>query len=135
MAEKREVKSVVFKNFTDEEFVCSWDSVPYRFPPGKEMYVEDWKAIHFAKHLVDKVMNKKRMITSNMVERNKFLVQALPEAEIISADEALDKNAREEVAEKEKEIKKEVKTKKASKVVTEEEFPDLKKEKVLKVNK
>lgn len=121
-----EVKSVVFKNFTDEEFVCSWDSVPYRFPAGKEMYVEDWKADHFAKHLVDRVMNKKGMLTNDRLKREEFLAQALPGGVSISADEALDLNAREEVSEKTEEIKKEAKAKKASKVVVEEEFADLK---------
>ena len=121
-----EVKSVVFKNFTDEEFVCSWDSVPYRFPAGKEMYVEDWKAEHFAKHLVDRVMNKKGIITSNKLERNVLLALALPGGISLTNEEALDLNAREEVAEKTEEIKKEVKAKKTSKVVVEEEFADLK---------
>ena len=131
-AEKVEVKSVVFKNFTDEEFVCSWDGTPYRFAAGKEMYVEDWKAEHFAKHLVDRVMHKKGMITTNMVERSKFLAQALPTGESITPEEALDVNAREgikeEVAKKE-EVKAEIKSKKTSKVVVEEEFSDLKKKK------
>jgi len=120
----QEVKSIVFKNFTDEEFVCSWDSVPYRFSAGKEMYVEDWKAHHFAKHLVDRVMHKKGMITTNMIERKKLLDLALPAEVALTVDEALDLNAREEIAEKTKEIK----SKKTSKkVVEEEEFSDLKK--------
>lgn len=121
---KAEVKSVVFKNFTDGEFVCSWDAVPYRFPAGKEMYVEDWKANHFAKHLVDRVMNKLGMITSNMAGREPLERQALPDGISLSQEEALDVNAREEVAEEVKEVK----VKKASKkVVKEEEFADLKK--------
>lgn len=117
-----EVKSVVFKNFTDEEFVCSWDSVPYRFPAGKEMYVEDWKAAHFAKHLVDRVLNKQGLITSNKVVREPLLAQALPEGLSLSKDEAFDLHAREEVEEKAQEVKK----KTSKKVVVEEEFPDLK---------
>jgi len=117
-----EVKSVVFKNFTDEEFVCSWDSVPYRFAPGKEMYVEDWKAAHFAKHLVDRVMNKKGLITSNKIERDELLKQALPDGISLTQDEAFDLHAREEVAEKVAEVK----AKKTSrKVVVEEEFEGL----------
>ena len=131
---KAEVKSVVFKNFDTEEFVCSWDSVPYRFAPGKEMYVEDWKAAHFAKHLVNKVMNRGGMITTNMVQRNPLLEKALPDSVAITPEEALDTNTREEIAEKTKEIKE--KAKKTSKVVAEEEFSDLKKEeKPLKTNK
>lgn len=112
---KEEIKSVIFKNFTDKEFVCSWDSVPYRFAPGKEMYVEEWKAEHFAKHLVDRVMHEKGMITTNMVERSVFLAQAMPSEESISAEEALDINAREKVA-----------TKKSKKVVEEPEFESIK---------
>lgn len=118
-----EVKSVVFKNFTNEEFVCSWDGVPYRFAAGKEMYVEDWKAEHFAKHLIDRVMNKYGMITTNRLERDPLLAQALPGGIALDADEAFDLKAREEVAEKTAEIK----AKKSSKkVVEEEEFPELK---------
>lgn len=120
-----DVKSVVFKNFTDKEFVCSWDAVPYRFPAGKEMYVEDWKAEHFAKHLVNRVMNEKGIITTNKIERDELLRQALPDGISLSEDEAFDLNAREEVAEKEAEVK-ETK-KKASKKVVEEEFSGLKK--------
>lgn len=119
-----EVKSVVFKNFTDEEFVCSWDAVPYRFPAGKEMYVEDWKAAHFAKHLVDRVMNKAGQITSNKLERDTLLKKALPDGISLTQDEAFDLHAREEVAEKVAQVK----AKKTSKkVVAEEEFADLNK--------
>jgi hypothetical protein len=106
--------------------------VPYRFAPGKEMYVEDWKAAHFAKHLVNKVMNRGNMITTNMVQRDPLLRLALPDGISVSQEEMLDINAREEVAEKTEEIKKEIKSKKTSKVVKEEEFEGLK---TLKVNK
>lgn len=118
---KEEVKSILFKNFTSEEFVCSWDSVPYRFAPGKEMYVEDWKAQHFAKHLVDRVMNQRGMITTNKNERDPLLKLAMPDEDAITNDEAIDIEARKEVAEK--------KEKKTVKKVEEEEFIGLKKSK------
>ena len=119
----------MFKDFTNEEFVCFWDGVPYRFPAGKEMYVEDWKAEHFAKHLVNKVIYKsagKELILTDQVLRNKLLAQALPGGVTVTPDEALDINVREEVAEKEEEVKKEIKKKKTSKKVVEEEFEGLK---------
>lgn len=120
----KEVKSVVFKNFTDEEFVCSWDGTPYRFAPGKEMYVEDWKAEHFAKHLVDRVMHKAGMITSNMQDRTPLLAKALPGEPSLTPEEALDVNTREEIKEKVDEVRK---SKASKKVVQEEEFAGLKK--------
>jgi len=120
---KQEVKSIVFKNFTDEEFLCSWDGVPYRFAPGKEMYVEDWKADHFAKHLVNRVMHKKGLITTNKVERDIYLAQALPAEKEITVAEAMDINATIEATEAISE-KEEKKTKKK---VEEEEFIGLKK--------
>lgn len=124
----KEVKSVVFKNFDREEFVCSWDGTPYRFPPGKEMYVEDWKAEHFAKHLIDKIMNRNNQITSNKFVRDQLLPQALPPETSISTEEALDLNAREKLAEVKAEEKvEEIKKKKTSKKVVEEEFEGLKK--------
>ena len=128
---KEEVKSVLFKNFTDKEFVCSWDGTPYRFPAGKEMYVEDWKAEHFAKHLVDRVMHEKGMITSNKHERTILEAQCMPSEEALTADEALDLNAREAVAEIKAEVEQEVEKKKMGrpKKVVEDEFIGLKEDK------
>lgn len=84
------MKAVLFKNFSDEKFVCSWDKVPYTFSAGQEMYVEDWKAEHFAKHLIDRELHKKGLIISNKVLRDELLAKALPQEEIITAEEAFD---------------------------------------------
>lgn len=119
---KEEVKSRLFKNFTEREFVCSWDGTPYRFKPGQEMYVEDWKAEHFSKHLIDRVMHEQGLIISNLKAREPFIIQAMPESEMLTADEALDLNAREAVAEIKAEVKK---GRPSKKVVIEEEFSGL----------
>lgn len=44
----------VFVNFSKTLFTGRWDSVPYNIKPGQEVMLEDWKANHFAKHLVDR---------------------------------------------------------------------------------
>lgn len=47
-------KMVQFVNPFKEKFTWTWNSEPYTFIPGKNYYMEDWKAKHFAKHLVDR---------------------------------------------------------------------------------
>jgi len=46
-------KIVTFFNFTDTDFVGMWDKVEWLIPAGGKQRMEDWKARHFAKHLVD----------------------------------------------------------------------------------
>ena len=103
-----------FKNFTDKDFTYSFDSVPYTFKAGQEIFLEDYKADHFAKHLVDREMNKLGQITSNQKQREALLVQCFPTDEAVSVAEALNIE----------ETKKE-KGKKGKKKVEETEFPDL----------
>jgi hypothetical protein len=45
---------VIFVNFSAHDFVGYWDSVPYEFKSGQRMYMEEWKARHFAKHLANR---------------------------------------------------------------------------------
>lgn len=115
-----EVKIIVFKNFTNEPFTCSWDGNAQTIHAGKEIYTEAWRAEHYAKHLTNKVMHQKGMITTNKVERDVFLAQALPEEKSITAEEALDLKATEDAVEKKK-------AGRPKKVVEEEEFIGLKK--------
>jgi hypothetical protein len=68
MEQKQTAK--LFINWTDDDFAytgkdgevkdenCRWDGVPYSFPAGSSMYLESWKADHFAKHLVDRELNR-----------------------------------------------------------------------------
>lgn len=47
-------KTVLFTNTTREAFTHTWNSDPYTFLPGNSVYMEDWKALHFAKHLANR---------------------------------------------------------------------------------
>lgn len=48
----------LFINWTDREFVGRWNSVEYPFAPGQSMFVEGFKADHFAKHLTNRELTK-----------------------------------------------------------------------------
>lgn len=52
------MESKIFLNWSNEEFVGMWDSIPYKIKAGQNVYLEDWKANHFAKHLTDRELNK-----------------------------------------------------------------------------
>lgn len=52
------MKIVKFVNFSGQDFSWEYDHVPYHFPAGSETMLEDFKAEHFAKHLVDREMTK-----------------------------------------------------------------------------
>lgn len=104
--------AIKFKNFSEEDFSHKFDSIPYTFKAGQEMYIEDFKAEHFAKHLVDREMNKLNIPTNLLVERNKLLTQCFPaDEEAVTPEVAIDIEERKKV--------------KAPKVV-ESEFEDLK---------
>lgn len=107
------MQALKFKNFSDEDFVGVWNSVPFTIPAGMEMYFEDYKAQHFAKHLIDRELNRLDIKTNNQVERNKLMSLALPGDEPISPEEVVDK------------IEKAKRAPRKKKVEKEEEFSDL----------
>jgi len=113
---QKEINSaVIFKNYTTEAFVGKWDGVQYPpFAPGQETYMELWKAMHFAKHLIDRELNKQGTVTNNQKLRRELEAKCVlfPGAEV-KESEILDKNLKEE---------------KKTKKVEEEEFTDLEKE-------
>lgn len=53
------MQSASFTNFSNEEFVGYWDGKPKRFKPGQSMYMPDYLAKHFAKHLTNRELLKK----------------------------------------------------------------------------
>lgn len=63
----------LFTNFTDEDFTFYWDSVPYTVKAGQSIYLEDFKANHAAKHLIDQELNKQNIPTNTQVERDRLM--------------------------------------------------------------
>lgn len=53
------MKTALFTNFSEEEFVCAYDGKIRKFPPGKSLYLPDFLAKHFAKHLTNRELIKK----------------------------------------------------------------------------
>lgn len=104
-----------FKNFTNESFSWKWNGIEHSFPSGMEIFLEADKALHFAKHLIDRELNRTNTPTNNLSERARLEKLCFPTDEVVSSEEAIDINE-----------KAKAKVKKASKKkVEEEEFADL----------
>jgi|TARA_Y100000310_G_C20699561_1_gene828480 hypothetical protein len=72
-----EIKSVEFLNFTDEDFTCNYDGVPYIIKAGQTFFCEEWRAKHFAKHLIDRELNKRNVRTNDQSARVKLMEKCL----------------------------------------------------------
>jgi hypothetical protein len=106
------MEAKLFKNFTEQDFSWKFDGVPYSFKAGQEIYLEDFKAEHFAKHLVDAELQRLGVQTSDVVKRTELTARCFPVAVVVSPQEALHLNEEDKA-----------KTKKGKKV--EKEFEDL----------
>jgi len=53
------MKTALFVNFTEEEFIGYWDGKGKKFVPGASLYMPDYLARHFAKHLVNRELLRK----------------------------------------------------------------------------
>lgn len=110
-------QALKFRNFTDREFTWTFDSIPYTFKAGETIYMEEFKAKHFAKHLVDREMNILNIPTNMQVKRDELEKKCFTQEEAVSVSEALNI---EETKKEGKKGKKEVKE--------EEAFADLQSE-------
>lgn len=106
------MKAILFRNFSDESFTWKFDGDPYTFEAGQEMYMEDFKAQHFAKHLIDRELNKEGIPTNAQGRRSQLEALCFPALEAITPAEAIDVNTRKTTKTKAKKV--------------EEEFPELK---------
>ena len=48
------MKTALFTNFTASEFTGYWDGKGKKFAPGQSLYMPDYLARHFAKHLANR---------------------------------------------------------------------------------
>lgn len=94
------MKAVQFKNFTNEDFTWKWDGIAYTFAAGQTIFLEDFKAEHFAKHLVDRELNRLNIATNNEAERSKLISECFPVAEAVTPLEALQLNNKKAPAKK-----------------------------------
>ena len=53
------MKTALFTNFSNEEFIGYWNGKPKKFSPGQSLYMPDYLAQHFAKHLTNRELIKK----------------------------------------------------------------------------
>ena len=100
-----------FKNFSSENFSWKFNGVEYTFSAGQEIFLEEDKANHFAKHLIDRELNRLNIATNYIPKRQELEALCFPSDETITPLEALQIT--------------ETKKRKPKKVV-EEEFEDLK---------
>lgn len=74
------MKTALFINFTDQEFTGWWDGKGKKFPPGASLYMPDYLAKHFAKHLVNRELLRTDN-DGNLIHKNgdKFTSPKKPE--------------------------------------------------------
>ena len=53
------MKTALFVNFTNEDFTGFWDGIGKNIKAGESLYMPDYLAKHFAKHLTNRELIKK----------------------------------------------------------------------------
>jgi len=92
-----DTQTKVFKNDSTEVFVHSYDGRPYKFPPGREMYLEAGIANLFAKHWTDQQINQLGGLTSDGNLRAPLLQRCLPSLEDVpDLEDLIDANKKED---------------------------------------
>lgn len=103
------MSTVLFTNFTQDDFIGYWDGKPTTVKSGKSIYLPDYLAKHFAKHLVNReLIRTKADGTPVYVNGAKFTSPKFPE-QVPSFMELFNK-AYKETETEENEIEAEVET-------------------------
>lgn len=70
---------VLFTNIAESSFTWFWDSIPTTFESGEQRWMERWKARHFCKHLIDKLLiDKDKALTK---DQQKFMTNLVLDPE------------------------------------------------------
>lgn len=81
------MKSILFTNWSDQKFEWTWDSVPYEFEAGQTVYMQDYLANHFAKHLTDRELLKIGKMTNDPM-RKELMARCIKDGSVSSNNEA-----------------------------------------------
>jgi hypothetical protein len=81
-------KIVLFHNSTEEDFEGQWNKVTEVIKAGKSRHMELWRARHYAKHLIDRELNKQNVKTDNQLEREKLYKTIVIDEEVIEVPAA-----------------------------------------------
>ncbi len=94
---------VKFINWSNEDFTWKWGGEALTVKSRDAVWMQDWKAEHFAKHLTDRELNKKNLPTDHFTRGEyvqKCISEGSVEASSVSDDavetELLNKNAQAE---------------------------------------
>lgn len=124
-----EIKKALFVNFSNEAFVGVWDKQEYTFgpagSPNDRMYMEEWKASHFAKHLTNRELLKKGLETHTSPknpEQDVIFMEMFNKAVILEGDSVPESKVESELID----LNSKPKAKKKKEEKVEEEFEGLK---------
>lgn len=70
------MNAILFTNWTNEDFSHTWNNEPYDFKKGSSMLLPSYLAEHFAKHLVDRELQKMGL-TVNHFSRPQYISKTL----------------------------------------------------------
>ncbi len=123
-------KMVLFTNWLNEDFIGKWAKVEEMFKSGQSKWLENWKAVHYAKHLVDQHLNNQGTPTSHFTREDlakkcfgedvESSAESNIQSEIYNKNKELESKPKEEVKESVKQEKPET-----IKKPKEKEFQDL----------
>lgn len=120
------MKAVSFTNWTDQDFTYTWDKMEFTFQAGQSIYIQDFLAYHFAKHLIDRELNENKLPTNHQ-SREELLKKCIGEHKLESTSSV---ELETQILNVQEEIEKENKPRRGrpakQEKSSEEEFEDLK---------